>query len=117
MKRCASMRNNQPYHCANPAVIVLILLWAEGALTSRLPRHQARLNHRPRSFRAAPADRFEAAPAQTVVVDEERLDLIQEARTQFIQVLNMSMRAGADGDRKEAVVALRPAVRFALLGL
>src|SRR3954469_23197379 len=75
--------------------IVLILLWAEGALTSRLRRHKARLNHRPRSFRATPADRFEAAPAQSVVVDEERLNLIQEARTQFIKVLNMSMRAGA----------------------
>src|SRR4051812_17405420 len=29
----------------------------------------------------------------------------------------MSMRAGAGGDRKEAVIALRLAVRFALLGL
>src|SRR4051812_41809540 len=86
-------------------------------LPTLLARRDARLDKRPRSLGAAAAHRREFTPAQGVVVAEERLDLVQQARPQVFEAMDMGMRAGLGGDREEAVVAFRLAVSLPLLRL
>ncbi|CAO4157259.1 hypothetical protein DHODJN_25825 [Methylorubrum extorquens] len=58
------------------------------------------------SLRAGTLQRNEAPPAQSIVMREEALDFLDKAGTELIDVIEIRMGAGLDGDTEKPIVAL-----------